>query len=88
MDVLHEQRHAAAEFTVEPGDTVALLGPNGVGKSTVFGVIAGLVAPDRGAVQVGERCVVRAGTELGPCGSPRTVGGWPSWRRSLCCSPT
>ncbi|MGX0886722.1 molybdate transport system ATP-binding protein/molybdate transport system permease protein [Kocuria rhizophila] len=70
VDVLHEQRHAAAEFTVEPGDTVALLGPNGVGKSTVFGVIAGLVAPDRGAVQVGERCVVRAGTGARPVWVP------------------
>ena len=62
VDVLHEQRHVAAEFTVEPGTTVALLGPNGVGKSTVFGVVAGLVAPDRGAVHVGERCVIRAGS--------------------------
>lgn len=70
VDVLHEQRHAAAEFTVEPGDTVALLGPNGVGKSTVFGVIAGLVAPDRGAVQVGERCMVRAGTGARPVWVP------------------
>ena len=62
VDVTHEPRGVAAEFSVEPGTTVALLGPNGVGKSTVFGVVAGLVAPDRGAVQVGERCVVRAGT--------------------------
>ncbi|MCT2170571.1 MULTISPECIES: ABC transporter permease [Kocuria] len=62
VDVTHEPRGVAAEFSVEPGTTVALLGPNGVGKSTVFGVVAGLVAPDRGAVQVGERCVVRADT--------------------------
>ena len=62
VDVTHEPRGVAAEFTVEPGTTVALLGPNGVGKSTVFGVVAGLVAPDRGAVHVGERCVVRADT--------------------------
>ncbi|MCG7424188.1 ABC transporter permease [Kocuria rhizophila] len=62
VDVTHEQRGVAAEFTVEPGATVALLGPNGVGKSTVFGVVAGLVAPDRGAVHVGERCVIRAGS--------------------------
>lgn len=70
VDVLHEQRHAAAEFTVEPGATVALLGPNGVGKSTVLGVIAGMVAPDGGAVHVGERCVVRAGTGSRPVWVP------------------
>lgn len=70
VHVTHETRGVAAEFTVEPGTTVALLGPNGVGKSTVFGVIAGLVAPDRGAVQVGERCVVRAGVEGRPVWVP------------------
>ncbi|RLZ02347.1 molybdate ABC transporter permease subunit, partial [Kocuria tytonicola] len=35
--VAQEQRRVAAEFTVEPGETVALLGENGVGKSTVLG---------------------------------------------------
>ncbi|MDO4918045.1 MAG: ATP-binding cassette domain-containing protein [Kocuria sp.] len=43
-----------------PGTTVALLGANGAGKSTVLGIIAGLFAPDRGSVHVGSRCVVSA----------------------------
>jgi len=37
---------------VEPGEAVALLGPNGVGKTTVARVASGLVAPTRGAVLV------------------------------------
>ena len=38
-------------LTVEPGEAVALLGPNGVGKTTVARVATGLVAPTEGAVR-------------------------------------
>jgi branched-chain amino acid transport system ATP-binding protein len=37
---------------VEPGEAVALLGPNGVGKTTVARVATGLVVPTAGAVRV------------------------------------
>ncbi|MDH5505673.1 MAG: ABC transporter ATP-binding protein [Anaerolineae bacterium] len=37
-------------FEVALGETVALLGPSGCGKSTLLAVIAGLEAPDSGAV--------------------------------------
>lgn len=40
-------------LAVEPGQAVALLGPNGVGKTTVARVATGLVAPTAGAVRVG-----------------------------------
>ncbi len=39
-------------LSVQPGEAVALLGANGVGKTTVARVTSGLVAPDRGAVLV------------------------------------
>src|SRR4051794_24121150 len=37
---------------VQPGEAVALLGANGVGKTTVARVASGLVAPESGAVLV------------------------------------
>lgn len=38
---------------VEAGETLALLGPSGCGKTTLLRVIAGLVEPDRGRVEIG-----------------------------------
>jgi NitT/TauT family transport system ATP-binding protein len=44
------------------GQVVSVLGPSGVGKTTLFRVLAGLDAPDRGSVRVTEQQVpVRAG---------------------------
>jgi NitT/TauT family transport system ATP-binding protein len=39
-------------LTVEAGEFLCLVGPSGCGKSTLLRVIAGLVAPDSGEVQV------------------------------------
>ena len=45
LAVLHD-----ASLAVAAGDRVAVVGPNGVGKSTLLKVLAGLVQPDAGAV--------------------------------------
>lgn len=46
---------------VPAGELVALMGPNGVGKSTLLGIVAGLMAPARGYVEVNG--LRRRGTE-------------------------
>jgi branched-chain amino acid transport system ATP-binding protein len=39
-------------FAVEQGDFVGLIGPNGAGKTTLIRMIAGILRPDRGRVQL------------------------------------
>jgi ATPase subunit of ABC transporter with duplicated ATPase domains len=40
-------------FRVPGGSVTALIGPNGVGKSTLLGIVTGQLAPDEGTVAVG-----------------------------------
>ncbi|MCI1673346.1 MAG: energy-coupling factor transporter ATPase [Bifidobacterium tibiigranuli] len=40
------------DLTIRPGERICLTGPNGSGKSTLSRIIAGLVAPDCGTVQL------------------------------------
>lgn len=44
---------AKASLVVDEGETVALVGPSGVGKSTLLNVVMGFVEPDEGRVRVG-----------------------------------
>ena len=47
------------DFSVKKGETVALLGPSGVGKSVLLKHINGLIHPDRGEVWVDGQNVTR-----------------------------
>jgi iron complex transport system ATP-binding protein len=40
-------------FTLDPGERVALIGPNGAGKSTLLRVLAGILRPAAGRVELG-----------------------------------
>jgi phospholipid/cholesterol/gamma-HCH transport system ATP-binding protein len=44
-------------FAVQDGETVALLGPSGTGKSVLLKHIIGLIRPDRGVVEVDGKLV-------------------------------
>jgi len=41
-------------FRVASGEKLAVIGPSGSGKTTLLNLIAGIVAPDMGSVQVGD----------------------------------
>ena len=53
-------------LTAEAGSVVALLGPNGSGKTTMLDVIAGLAPLDTGHVRVGGRIWADGSTSLPP----------------------
>ncbi|GAA2957567.1 thiol reductant ABC exporter subunit CydD [Kitasatospora cinereorecta] len=63
----------SASLVVEPGETVALVGPSGVGKSTLLNVLLGFVVPDEGRVRVG-------GTDLSDLSAER-------WREQIAWVP-
>jgi ABC-type sulfate/molybdate transport systems ATPase subunit len=68
------------EFTVRvalqvaSGERLALFGPSGAGKTTLLEVIAGLVAPRRGRIELGSRVL----TSTAP-----PVRAVPPWRRRV-----
>ena len=39
-------------FKINEGQIFGMLGPNGVGKSTIFNLITGLINPDRGKIKI------------------------------------
>lgn len=51
-DVSVPGRLEKANFGLRPGEITAICGPNGAGKSTLLAVMAGLLAPDTGAVSL------------------------------------
>jgi lipopolysaccharide export system ATP-binding protein len=44
-----------ASLELRRGEIVGLLGPNGAGKTTIFYIIVGLISPESGSVQLGEK---------------------------------
>ncbi len=62
----YRERIAVREFTlqVQFGERLVLLGPSGCGKTTVLRLLAGLVAPDRGQIDIDGAIVAIDGENL------------------------
>jgi NitT/TauT family transport system ATP-binding protein len=83
---------------VAGGEIVALIGPNGCGKSTFLRVAAGLLTPERGQVTLDDRPITKPDDRIGlvfqeprllPWRSvarnityPLELAGWPAGRRA------
>ena len=59
----------AVDFELAPGEIHGLLGENGAGKTTLARVVAGLLAPDAGRIEIGGREV-----SLGSAAEARALG--------------
>jgi len=51
--------------TIHPGDFIAMIGPNGGGKTTLLKLILGLLEPDRGTIRVMDRPALAAAPSIG-----------------------
>ncbi len=67
------------QLSVEPGALTMLIGPNGAGKSTLMKILAGLLRPAQGIVQLqsGSGKRPRDLADLSPLGRARTVAYLP-----------
>ena len=45
-------------FKINNGEILGMLGPNGVGKSTIFNLITGLIKPDYGKIKINNKNVI------------------------------
>ncbi len=59
-EVLHN-----VDLVVNQGDFIAVVGPNGGGKTTLLKLIVGLLKPTRGAVRLASEKSTRKGLEIG-----------------------
>ncbi|HZV74317.1 MAG TPA: metal ABC transporter ATP-binding protein [Conexibacter sp.] len=77
-------------FALEPGERIAVLGPNGGGKTTLFRALLGELRPAHGTLALAGRCASVPQTERSRLDFPvsaldvalmGTIPGRPWWRR-------
>ena len=66
-------------LTIQEGEICGILGPNGVGKSTLFNIIIGLLKPDFGkvyinSIDVTDIPIYKRALSFGVCLVPQSVG--------------
>ena len=74
-----ERRLTTTSFTIEPGSIIAVLGPNGVGKTTLLKTILGLLPPLEGTLTVGGMSPASYRRSVGVGYLPETIALPPAW---------
>lgn len=62
---------------LQAGRSVSLIGPNGLGKTTLIKCILGLVVPDSGSILLGDRPVLRSWQYRRQIGYMPQIGRYP-----------
>ncbi len=62
------------DFAVQDGETLALIGENGAGKSTVLKIIAGLLKPDTGTITLNETVLYSQEKKISLSPEDRNIG--------------
>ena len=74
LDASLAARGFDVSLSLGPAETIAILGPNGAGKSTLFGIIAGLLRPDAGRAQLGDKVLFDLAADKNLWSAPHTRG--------------
>lgn len=64
------------DLTVDPGEFVSILGPSGCGKSTILKMVAGLLKPSQGSIDVWGRAVTGPRPDVGIALQDATLLPW------------
>jgi NitT/TauT family transport system ATP-binding protein len=68
---------------VEDGHFVCIVGASGCGKSTLLNIMAGLIRPTSGTIEVGERAVTGPGADRGMVFQSYTLFPWLRVRENI-----
>ncbi|WOX57531.1 ABC transporter ATP-binding protein [Methanoculleus receptaculi] len=61
-------------LSVQPGETLVMMGENGAGKSTVLNLISGILTPDEGEITLSDRLLFSSGERINVPPENRNIG--------------